>query len=92
MINFSTTGAERALIDKIADRAVAVAKAAGVKYPEMDAAMDITACHKNGNPLRLQALLDADDFNFSHDVFGIRRHLDRTTGTLQDFFSPRFSA
>ena len=53
--------------------------------------MDIAATHIS-NPLRLQELLDADDFNFGHDICGIQRHLDRDTGTLINFFSPRFSA
>lgn len=54
--------------------------------------MDLTACHANGNPLRLADLLKADDFNFKHDVFGIVCHIDRDTGHLTDCFSPRFSA
>lgn len=78
-------------INKIAHRAVALAKQHGIRYELMDADMDITACHVNGNPLKLDALLNADEFNFAHDVFGIRRHIDRTTGELQDCFSPRFS-
>lgn len=53
--------------------------------------MDITATHANGCPLKLAELLAADDFNFSHDVAGIYRHLDRTTGKLLDCFLPRFA-
>lgn len=53
--------------------------------------MDVIAVHMNGRPLRLEALLAADDFNFAHDVFGIRRHLDRDTGELTQCFVPRFS-
>lgn len=83
---------EARTIGKIAQRAVELAKAAGFDYPIMDADMDVTACHCNGNPLRLAELLKADDFNFVHDVFGIRRHLNRETGELQDCFSPRYSA
>lgn len=63
-----------------------------VDYPQMDADMDVTACHANGNPLKLQELLTADDFQFGHDVFGIRRHIDRETGEFKDCFSPRYSA
>lgn len=36
--------------------------------------------------------LDADRFNFAHDVGGIRYHLDRNTGELADCFRPRYSA
>lgn len=53
--------------------------------------MDITATHRNGNPLRLGDLLAADGFNFAHDLGGICRHLDRDTGKLMNHFRPRFS-
>lgn len=66
--------------------------------------MDLTACHLNGTPLRLQDLLDASDFALAHDVQGIQRFMDRTTGQLRaefgratvdpDYcpFRPRFAA
>lgn len=63
-----------------------------VEYPLMEAMMDINACHSNGNPLRLKDLLEADNFNFMHDVFGIRRHINRETGELENLFSPRFTS
>jgi len=53
--------------------------------------MDITACHLNGNPLKLTKLLEADDLNFFHDVLGIRNCIDRTTGKLTHCFLPRYS-
>jgi len=60
-------------------------------YNLLTAETDILVTHLNGNPLKLQELLDADDANFAHDVFGIRRHINRSTGKLEDFFSPRYS-
>ena len=42
-------------------------------------------------PLRLQALLDASDDNFAHDILGIMRHFNRETLRLQDGFMPRFA-
>jgi hypothetical protein len=57
----------------------------------MDFMMDITAVHANGCPLRLQALKDADDGNFAHDVMGIYRYLDRDTGKLTGEFLPRYA-
>lgn len=78
-------------IAAIARRAVMQAAKYGFQYDFMDADMDITACHLNGNPLKLAQLLGADDINFNHDVFGIRRHLNRETGKLEDCFSPRYS-
>lgn len=41
--------------------------------------------------LDLDALLAADSGNFLHDVAGIHRHMDRTTGKMGDCFVPRFS-
>lgn len=79
------------IIERIAHRAVKMADEAGWQYEERGAQMDITAYHCNGNPLMLKELLDADDFNFAHDVFGIRRNLDRNTGKLLNFFSPRYT-
>ncbi len=91
MLKMTATKAEFPVIAKIAKRAVAMA-GSGNEYPHMDALMDIEACHSNGCPLKLDALLAADDVNFAHDVFGIRRHIDRETGKLGDCFSPRYSA
>lgn len=54
--------------------------------------MDLTACHTNGCALDLPALLAAGDSDFTHDVAGITRHINRTTGTLRDGFVPRFAA
>lgn len=92
MINFKVTKDEAKTIINIAQRANAMAKEVGFDYPVMDADMDVTACHANGCPLKLSELASADNFNFAHDVFGIRRHIDRKTGQLQDCFLPRFSA
>jgi hypothetical protein len=54
--------------------------------------MDLTACHANGTPLRLEALLHAADGDFIHDITGIRAHMDRETGQLKDCFLPRYAA
>jgi hypothetical protein len=57
---------------------------------KLDVMMDLEAVISNGCPLKLSDLLAADDFNFFHDVCGIRDHLDRETGKLKDQFSPRY--
>ena len=80
MISFKATVKDREIIKQIAIRA-----------DYKDVAMDITACHLNGNPLRLQDLLDSDDFNFFHDIYGIRNCLNRETGKIDGMFLPRFS-
>src|ERR1700733_1726990 len=80
------------LIKDIAVRARNIGKAHQPDFRRsiMDIMMDIEYCHES-NPLNLQALLDADDFNFCHDVFGIARHFNRQTLKLEDCFVPRFT-
>jgi hypothetical protein len=51
--------------------------------------MDLTACHCNGCPINFQKLLDAPAFDFAHDIYGIRRHINRETGQLENCFVPR---
>jgi hypothetical protein len=93
MITFTTNKNEHKTIQAIADRASVMALQIGkCEYERVTAAMDITAVHANGCPLRLGELLAAEPFDFAHDVFGIRRHLNRKTGQLEDHFMPRYSA
>jgi hypothetical protein len=91
MISFQTSKADFQVLNAIADRAVAMAVARGLAYEKQEALMDVTAAHCNGNPLRLEELAGADDFHFAHDVFGIRRHINRETGKLENCFVPRFA-
>lgn len=58
----------------------------------LELAMSITAAHCNGCRLDLDKLLSADDFNFTHDVCGIYRHVSRETGELENHFRPRCAA
>lgn len=90
--SFNVSRAEREIILKIADRAAPMFRDAKVKQTKLDTIMDLSACVANGNPLRLEELLKADDFNFAHDVFGIYRHINRDTGKLENCFLPRFTA
>lgn len=94
-VSFDVNGTDAALIRKIAKRTLAIYEALGAPKRfknKIAIEMDIAACHANGNPLNLEKLLAADDFNFEHDVFGIRDTIDRETGKLTCFFSPRCSA
>ncbi len=79
------------LINAIADRAIKIAEDQGVEYSKTSAVMDLTSAHEQ-LPLRLDELLSADKFNFTHDVFGIANHMDRSTfpGTLTGCFVPRY--
>lgn len=87
-VNFNVTKEESAIIDRIVKRAV---DTLGKKYLSdiMSISMDITACHCNGTTLNLRKLLEADDYNFLHDVCGIMRNINRRTGKIENFFSPR---
>ena len=92
MMHWNATKDEYKLIAKIVTRAVQ-------KYHDMDIpldiqslTMDLTACHSNGCPLDFQRLLDAPDFDFCHDIGGIQRHINRTTGEIEDCFLPRTAA
>ncbi len=91
LINWAATDEESALIAKIAVRAVKSFKKAGIRIDKLDVQMDVAATHLNGNPLRLEDFLNADDLNFAHDICKIRRHLNRETGKLENHFLPRFT-
>lgn len=87
MIDWKVTKEEADIIHLIGVRAVNKFRFNDLLKVEMD----ITACHNSGNPLRLQELLDADDYEFKHDVDGIVKNINRRTGKLENFFVPRFS-
>lgn len=87
--SFNCSKFEHEIINRIANRAVAMAADAGAQYDKLSATMDITACHCNGCELDLAKLEAAPDSDFGHDVFGIRRHINRRTGKLGDCFLPR---
>ena len=87
--SFKTDRDDAQLLRAIAKRAVTHATRMGIPYPLPTAEMDLTACHVNGCPLDLPRLMNAKDGDFGHDIFGIRRHIDRITGRLGGEFQPR---
>ncbi len=62
----------------------------GLYQTRIHAEMDLCAAMSHC-PLDLPRLLDFPDFDFRHDMGGIRAKLDRTTGRLTDLFNPRCS-
>ena len=91
MIDFSVSKKEYEIIVKIAHRFQSIMEGMQLVPPEFqDILMDLSAV-QNKNPLKLQELLNADGPNFTHDVGGIRKNLNRTTGELENCFVPRFS-
>ena len=93
-IRFNVSSVDHKTITKIAARAVAVSLSQGSEpvLDQCEILMDLTAVHANGCPLRLDDFLSGLDFDFSHDIAGIRRYLNRETGQLGGCFSPRFAA
>jgi hypothetical protein len=89
MLKWNSSRSDLELISAIADRYIRMRPT----YLDLRATvmMDIEAAHCNGCPLRLAEMLVAEDADFLHDVAGIRAHLNRQTGELEDCFSPRFA-
>ncbi len=88
-VSFDVSEVERATIAKIVDRAMELKAFQQLHVDRFELGMDLTAVHANGCALELALLLAYPNFDFVHDVAGIRRHLDRNTGKLRDFFVPR---
>lgn len=94
ILNWKVSKEDHDLISQIAVRAREIARRQGADYSWHDCTMDLTAVHANGHPLDLKGLLEADVYNFTHDVFGIAAHLNHETGQLTNggIFNPRYSA
>jgi len=52
---------------------------------------DLIAVHTHGCPLDFRKLLFATDYDFLHDILGIRYHLDRRTGRIRNNYPIRCS-
>lgn len=92
-VSFACASSKRALVDKIVERAVALELCGGDHwYSEKTCKMDLIATHANGCPMAFRRLLDFPDFDFTHDICGIAKHMDRATGKLRGFFHPRSAA
>jgi hypothetical protein len=95
-ISWKASKTERLLIEIIARRYIdtveLIAGKDAIKIRPLDLIMDLTACHANGCKLRLADLAKARAVDLAHDVQGIQRHIERTTGKLAGCFLPRFAA
>ncbi|MCW5697185.1 MAG: hypothetical protein KIS96_10710 [Bauldia sp.] len=90
--DLTLTPEEAEAIDAVVARAVAIARGHGMEDIDPLALRDdLAAVHLGSTALRLDDLAGADPLDLVHDVFGIRRHLDRRTGALRGF-APRFRA
>lgn len=87
IVAFTATPDERELVRKIIERAEQEDLFGG--YDRESLEMDLIATHANGCPIDFNKLLEAGRFDFTHDIAGIVRHLDRRSGELTGFFRPR---
>lgn len=89
-IKFTEDPEALAAIDVIVKRALNTMETPldAPSYPEWEMRMDLSAAHASC-PMDLWAFAAYDDANFAHDLFGIRRHMNRYTGILGDHFLPR---
>lgn len=90
-VQFSRNTREAMMAAERYERLVPASQRRG--YTRISLIMDLTAADGvNGNArLDWGRLLNADDFNFLHDLGGIARHLDRETGAITNHFLPRFT-
>lgn len=59
-------------------------------FDRMSLWMDLEVATKEYD-LRLEELLNADNFNFAHDIVGIQNHIDRRESKMDEIFIPRFA-
>lgn len=90
-ISFNITAEENILINAIVNRAIDHPSFKSNSDTQLGLNMDISAVHCNGCRLRLKDFLEGDDFDFFHDIYGIQKNLNRTTGRLESIFYPRFA-
>jgi len=76
------------LINKIVDRADEMNL---LDYDKLSLNMDLTLANDTFN-LRLEEFLNADKFNFVHDIMGIQRNIDRKKREFDGIFVPRYSS
>ena len=91
-IQWDVSKKDAKVIAEITNRAAAIFAKHDAPFDRTQFAMDVTAVHRNGCPLKLRDLLASEAFDFSHDIEGIQRHIDRSTGRLGGEFLPRCAA
>ena len=91
MIDVKTDRKTVEIISRIANRADTL-DLITKRYDRLTCVMDLEAASASCKPpLDLSALFEFDDSNFIHDITGIARHMNRSTGQLENCFLPRCS-
>ncbi len=91
MVNFNVSTNADYWIGVIVRRAEKEAAEHDTSLDPVSLAMDLTAIHANGCPLKLMSFAAAEPYDFVHDIVGITSHIDRKTGKLTGCFLPRFA-
>ncbi len=78
---------ERLTIVEIAKRAE---EKGLLMFDRLSLIMDLETAHAQFN-LKLDELLKADEHNFTHDIVGIQKNINRETKTVENFFLPRYA-
>lgn len=86
---FTTSIDDQATIVKIADRIMACSSPAYAD--KLTAIIDLSLTHALVCPLDLNRLLAAPENHFLHDIFGIKKHLDREKAVFEPMYRPRYA-
>lgn len=78
---------EKLLIIEIAKRAENLGL---LMFDRLSLIMDLETAHAQFN-LKLGELLKADEQNFTHDIVGIQKNINRETKTVENYFLPRYA-
>lgn len=62
-----------------------------IEHSKETLTLDIVIADKEFD-LQLEQLLNADDFNFSHDIVGIQNNIDRANMKMTGIFVPRYAS
>lgn len=75
-------------VDRCVKRFSDICKDHGKNLAIVETMMDLINCHVLNYKLNFDALLLTSDNEFAHDMIGIIKNMDRSTGMLQNGFVP----
>lgn len=88
-LNWHVSGDELLMVDQCVERFHRICREHKKELAIVETMMDIIICHTQNYKLNFTALLLTSDGDFANDIIGIIKHIDRSTGKLQNGFIPR---
>lgn len=82
---------EKETLEKIVEIAKRAERMELLAFERMSLIMDLNSAHEEFN-LRLDDLLNADDYNFAHDIIGIQNNINRSERKMEGLFVPRYAS